>query len=159
VPAERAPDRRLRAALTNLHDLQTHPFAGRRGKDLQRLLTEGLAGLGAGRTAELLRLRYAEALTSAAVSERLGISQSEYYHQHALGLAALASLLADAEAVGDAGRRVPAPAAAGVSSSREVGRRRPAARRRGRVTGRRGRRRPPRPRRPCGSGGPARRRW
>ena len=63
MPADEPPDRRLRAALSHLHDLpylQTHPFGGRRGKELRRRLADGLAEMGAGRTAESLRLRYAE---------------------------------------------------------------------------------------------------
>jgi predicted ATPase len=93
---ERRPDRELRSALTHLHDLpylQTHPLDGRRGKELQRLLEAGLVEMGAGRTAELMRLRYAEALPSPEVATRLGISQGEYYREHQLGLAALASIL------------------------------------------------------------------
>jgi len=44
VPAEEPPERRLRAALSHLHDLpylQTHPFGGRRGKELRRRIKAG----------------------------------------------------------------------------------------------------------------------
>jgi predicted ATPase len=95
VPAA-TRDHTVRAVLTRLHDLpylQTHPLGARRGKELQRRLLDGLNELGSGRTAELMRLRYAEALDSREVAERLGISQGEYYREHAVGLAALASLL------------------------------------------------------------------
>jgi hypothetical protein len=108
VPRQASFELDVRTALGHLHDLpylQTHPLGGDRGKELQRRLSEGLDALGGGRRAELLRLRYAEALESAEVARRLGISIGEYYREHAQGIAALASLLADADTAGDAGRR------------------------------------------------------
>ncbi|HEY3081959.1 MAG TPA: AAA family ATPase [Chloroflexota bacterium] len=96
--------RQVRDVLEHLHDLpylQTHPLAARAGgsapsgRALQRALQEVLGPLVGGRIAELLRLRYAEALAPPAVWRRLGIGKSEYHRSHGRGVAAVAQLLAE----------------------------------------------------------------
>jgi hypothetical protein len=112
-------ERRVRAALTRLHDLpylQTHPLGGLRGKALQAALADAVEGLrseaggAAGRTLRLLALRYVEALDSTDVAARLGVSMGEYYREHAAALAAVASLLGERLAAA-ANRRLRRPRA------------------------------------------------
>jgi predicted ATPase len=131
----RRPDeefaRHVRDALTHLHDLpqlQTHPLAAlaagsapageTRGRALRRALVQALADLREtpgrrgpvdGAAAELLRMRYDEALSVEEVIRRVSISRAEYYRRHDRALAAMAALLR--KAWGDAPAAPPGPAA------------------------------------------------
>lgn len=105
--------RHVRNALSYLYDipyLQSHPLASLLGlKDsahpslvgpaLRQRLLEAIEHLRpeseaptterAGRRYELLKLRYASALDVPEICQRLGVSQSEYYREHAKGLEAI----------------------------------------------------------------------
>ena len=107
MPSAAAFDRQVRGALAHLHDLpylQTHPLGGLRGRELRARLVEAVELLkarpgadgSAGRVQRLLALRYVDALDSRAVAGQLGISQGEYYREHAQGIAAVAALLREA---------------------------------------------------------------
>src|SRR5690348_14681716 len=106
--------RQVREVLARLYDvpyLPNHrlahvpPAAGGEavGKVLQRALREAIESLRpgeapsggprAGRSYDLLRLRFHEGLTVDDVCERLGISTREYYREYPKGLEAVTSVL------------------------------------------------------------------
>ncbi len=114
--------RQVRDALTHLDDtahLQTHPLAiwlpampGKQpagaGRALRQQLLQGIEALRpsadtapashAWRGYQVLRLRYVDGLPLAALYDKLGISQSEYYRDHRRALASLSALLAEQRA-------------------------------------------------------------
>lgn len=147
---DRAFAREVRDALLRLHDLprlQVHPLRrfvatadqprAETGRALQCCLLDAIASLGdgapstsptAGRAQRLLALRYGEGLSAPEVGRHLAIGTSEYYREHARGLAALASLLAarwevdesaDGQAAPPQSSWLPAPLTSFVGRARE----------------------------------------